>query len=573
MESDKHSSPTTHGDSAETLEQRLERFELLYRVGIALSAEHNTDRLIEMILVEAQKLCNADGGTLYLVNESRELSFAILRTDSLHVALGGTTGIPIDLPPIPLRDPATGNPNKQNVASYATWLKRSVNIEDAYDAKGFDFSGMKSFDTRNGYRSRSFLTIPLATNEGIVIGVIQLINARDEAGNVKAFSKENQRVVEALCSQAAIALYNQLLLDDQRRLLESFIKLIASAIDAKSPYTGAHCERVPILTEMLARSVCNASEGPFASFTLSDEEWYELQIAAWLHDCGKITTPVHVMDKATKLETISDRIDSVRARFEILKRDAEIAALKRRLEGGNDDDGSLAAEHARLDADLAFLEASNIGGEFLSPDKQARIAEIGSRHVTLGGQSRPLLSEDEISNLSISKGTLLPSERLIINGHMVQTVKMLEALPFPSNLRRVPEYAGGHHEKMDGTGYPKGLFAGDMSIPARIMAIADVFEALTADDRPYKKAKKLSETMRIMGFMKRDNHLDPELFDHFVRGEVYLEYARRFLAPHLIDEVDVAALLAIEPKPFELPEQEVRMQRWRSFLAEYATGP
>lgn len=542
-------------------------------MGIALSAEHNTDRLIEMILVEAQKLCNADGGTLYLVKEAKELSFAILRTDSLDVALGGTTGKAIDLPPIPLRDPATGNPNKKNVASYATWLKSSVNIEDAYDAKGFDFSGMKRFDERNGYRSRSFLTIPLATNEGIVIGVIQLINARDDAGNVKAFSKENQRVVEALCSQAAIALYNQLLLDDQRRLLESFIKLIASAIDAKSPYTGAHCERVPILTEMLARSVCDASDGPFADFSLSDEEWYELHIAAWLHDCGKITTPVHVMDKATKLETITDRMESVRARFEILKRDAEIAALKRQLEGDADeDDGLLAAEHARLDGELAFLEASNIGGEFLSPEKQARIGEIAARRVTLAGQTRALLSEDEVTNLSISRGTLLPAERLIINGHMVQTIKMLEALPFPSNLKRVPEYAGGHHEKMDGTGYPKGLFAGDMSIPARIMAIADVFEALTANDRPYKKAKQLSETMRIMGFMKRDNHLDPQLFDHFVRSGVYLEYARRFLAPHLIDEVDVAALLAIEPKAFALPERAVRMQRWQSFLAEYDSG-
>jgi len=570
VDSDKHSSPLAHGDSSETLEQRLERFELLYRVGIALSAEHNTDRLIEMILVEAQKLCNADGGTLYLVNESKELSFAILRTDSLDVALGGTTGKAIDLPPIPLRDPATGSPNKKNVASYATWLKHSVNIEDAYDAKGFDFSGMKRFDERNGYRSRSFLTIPLATNEGIVIGVIQLINARDEAGNVKAFSKENQRVVEALCSQAAIALYNQLLLDDQRRLLESFIKLIASAIDAKSPYTGAHCERVPILTEMLARSVCDASDGPFADFSLNDEEWYELHIAAWLHDCGKITTPVHVMDKATKLETITDRMESVRARFEILKRDAEIAALKRQLNGDADkDDGLLAAEHAHLDAELAFLEASNIGGEFLSPEKQARIGEIAARRISLRGQPCALLSEDEVTNLSISRGTLLPAERLIINGHMVQTIKMLEALPFPSNLRRVPEYAGGHHEKMDGTGYPKGLFAGDMSVPARIMAIADVFEALTADDRPYKKAKKLSETMRIMGFMKRDNHLDPQLFDHFVQAGVYLEYARRFLAPHLIDEVDVAGLLAIVPKAFELPDREVRMQRWRSFLAEY----
>jgi len=432
---------------------------------------------------------------------------------------------------------------------------------------------MKAFDARNNYRSKSFLTIPLATNEGIVIGVIQLINARDDNGTVKAFSRENQRVVEALCSQAAIALYNRLLLDDQRRLLESFIKLIASAIDAKSPYTGAHCERVPILTEMLARSVCDANDGPFADFALNEEEWYELHIAAWLHDCGKITTPVHVMDKATKLETISDRIDSVRARFEILKRDAEIAFLKRQLSGEAEPGGAeLRAEHERLALDLAFLESANVGGEFLSPDKQARIVEIGARRIEFGGKSRPLLSEDEVANLSISRGTLLPAERLIINGHMVQTIKMLESLPFPQNLRRVPEYAGGHHEKMDGTGYPKGLFAGDMSIPARIMAIADVFEALTADDRPYKKAKKLSETMRIMGFMKRDNHLDAQLFDHFVRAGVYLDYAKRFLAPALIDEVDVAALLAIEPKAFELPEREARMRRWQGFLDEYLDG-
>ena len=563
-------SNTEHEGSEETLEKRLERLELLYRVGIALSAEHNTDRLIEMILVEAQGLCNADGGTLYLVTESKQLTFVILRTNSLNVALGGTTGRPIDLPPIPLVD-ESGKPNKRNVASYATWLKKSVNIDDAYDAEGFDFSGTQEFDQRAGYRSKSFLTIPLATNEGIVIGVIQLINARDEAGKVKSFSPENQRVVEALCSQAAIALYNQLLLDDQKRLLESFIKLIASAIDAKSPYTGAHCERVPILTEMLARSVCETKAGPFADFCLNDEEWYELHIAAWLHDCGKITTPVHVMDKATKLETIADRIEAVRARFEVAKRDLQIEALERRLAGADpgEVERELAAQLARLDDDLSFVEVSNIGGEFLAPESQKRISEIGARTISMRGQPGTLLTPDEVANLSISRGTLLPKERRIINGHMVHTIKMLESLPFPRNLKRVPEYAGGHHEKMDGTGYPKGLFAGDMSIPARIMAIADVFEALTADDRPYKKAKRLSETMRIMGFMKRDNHLDPQLFDHFVRSGVYLDYAKRFLHEDLIDDVDVEGLLAIQPKPFQLPDEATRMRRWRGFLSDF----
>src|SRR5690606_22734306 len=263
--------------------------------------------------------------------------------------------------------------------------------------------------------------------------------------------------------------------------------------------------------------------------------------------------------------------EAVRARFEIAKRDLQIKALERRLAGDDPEivDRELSSGLAELDEQLAFVEKSNIGGEFLAPVNQQRIAEIGARPIVVAGQPQTLLSEDEVANLSISRGTLLPKERRIINGHMVHTIKMLESLPFPRNLKRVPEYAGGHHEKMDGTGYPKGIFAGDMSIPARIMAIADVFEALTADDRPYKKAKRLSETMRIMGFMKRDNHLDPQLFDHFVRSGVYLEYAKRFLHPDLIDEVDVEGLLAIQPKPFELPDEESRKQRWQGFLSEY----
>jgi hypothetical protein len=277
------------------------------------------------------------------------------------------------------------------------------------------------------------------------------------------------------------------------------------------------------------------------------------------------------MDKATKLETITDRIETVRARVEVLKRDAEIRYLKR-VAGGHPSAGARAdfdAEAASLDEDLAFLETSNVGGEFLSPEKQERIARIGKRPYQQAGSERTLLSESEVQNLQISRGTLLPEERIVINGHMVQTVKMLQSLPFPRNLRRVPEYAGGHHERMDGKGYPRGLFAGDMSIPARIMAVADVFEALTADDRPYKKAKRLSEAMRIMGFMKRDNHLDPVIFDHFVRARVYLDYAKKFLDSDLIDEVDEEALLAITPKPYPLPEEPIRKQRWTRFNPEF----
>ena len=560
-----------------------ERLELLYRVGVALSAERDRDGLVEMILLEAKRVCRADGGTLYLLHEgdggADELRFEIVRTDSLGLRLGGRGGAPVDLPAIPLRDAATGEPNRANVASCAALDKASYNVEDAYEATGFDFAGTRTFDERNGYRTRSVLTIPLVNGEGCVLGVLQLLNAHAGAGDEAvaagggtegtAFSASEQRVVEALASQAAIALDNRQLIEDQRQLLESFIRVIAAAIDAKSHYTGAHCERVPVLALELARAAAKSEAPPFADFVPGQDDWYELRIAAWLHDCGKVTTPAHVMDKATKLEGIHEGLDLVRARFEVKLREVELDALRRRVVGEPVDAAAVEAELMALRADLAFLAHVNVGREFLDDEAKARIAQIAARRVRMGGEDVPLLSEAEREALSVSRGTLTEVERLTINGHMVETIRMLEALPFPRHLRRVPEYAGGHHERMDGTGYPRGLFAGDMSIPARILAIADVFEALTAGDRPYKRGKRLSEAMRIMGEMKRHNHLDPELFDLFVRSGVYRNYGERYLRPELLDAVDEEALLSIEPQPFALPPREVRDARWRRFLPEY----
>ncbi len=555
-----------------SLEEKIRRLSLVQQVGVALSAERNRDSLIEMILVEAKKLCNADGGTLYLRTEADHLRFAILRSDSLDMSLGGTTGKAIDLPTIPMFDPATGTPNTKNVATYCAVKRRTINIPDAYHASGFDFSGTIAFDRRNNYRSQSFLTIPMVNSEDTVIGVLQLINARDAStGTIVAFEDDDEQIVSALASQAAVALDNQQLLEQQRELLESFIQAIAAAIDAKSPHTGAHCERVPLLTLMIAEAACGANEGPLQGFTLSEDELYELRIAAWMHDCGKVTTPVHVIDKATKLEAIFDRIELVRARFELLTRDAEIAHLKR-LAAGDDANGSertLDAALASIRDDLAFLERSNIGREFIAPSDQQRIESIGMRTYTQGAQPRRVLSADEVRHLSISRGTLTSEERVVINRHMVETIKMLEALPFPRHLSRVPEYAGGHHEKMDGSGYPRGIYAGDMSVPARAMAIADVFEALTAQDRPYKRALSLSESMAIMGKMKADNHLDPDLFDVFVRSGVYRSFGERYLPAHLIDAVDEAALLAVKPREFVLPPLAERQKRLRTFIPPY----
>lgn len=557
----------------ERIRRRLKHLEHLHRVGLALGSERNRDRLVERILLEAKDLCRADGGTVYLRTDDDHLRFTIMRNDSLGLALGGTTKKTIELPAIPMFLSDGQTPNHANVASYCATTNTAVNIPDAYEAEGFDFSGTKTFDAHNGYRSQSFLTIPMTNQEGRVIGVLQLLNAEAD-GRTVAFDPEVEEVVKVLAFQAGVALDNQILMSAQRELMEAFIKLLAAAIDDKSPYTGGHCRRVPLLTQQLTEAVCRTTDGAYADFDLTEDEWYELRIAAWLHDCGKVTTPVHVMDKATKLETIYDRIDAIRVRFAACHRDADVAFWRGVAEGGDKDalEGERNALKSQLDDELAFLELANIGGEFMTDVDKERVYRIAERHYTQSnGTNAPLLTPDEVDNLTISRGTLTRNERVVINGHMVQTIRMLEALPFPRNLSRVPEYAGGHHEKMDGTGYPKGLYAGDMSVPARIMAIADVFEALTATDRPYKKGKTLSETMNIMGFMKRDNHLDPDLFDIFVTSGVYRQYAKEFLPPELIDSVDEAALLAIRPKTFELPEKNLRDRRWRDFLPEYRT--
>ena len=520
-------------------------------IGLALSKERDMEKLLEMILLEAKRISNADGGTLYMMTNDQRLRFSIMITDSLNVHMGGTSGKEIPFYPVKLYND-DGKPNENMIAANAGINGNTINIPDAYKAKGFDFSGTKAFDEKTGYRSKSFLTVPLKNHENEIIGVLQLLNAQDIKSNkVISFSERIQNSVEALSSQAAVAITNKNLIKDLEVLFESFIKLIASAIDAKSPYTGGHCSRVPEITMMLAESVNEINEGPFANIQFSDKEMYELKIAAWLHDCGKVATPEYVVDKSTKLETIYDRIHTVATRFEVIKRDEEIKFLKKQLsiqkkDSLSDVDKKEAIKKARilylkrikqLDEDKTFIEESNFGGEFMSQDRKDRVKKISSYRYKDNGSAKSFLSDNEVYNLCISRGTLTPEERKVINDHIVVTIEMLEQLPYPKHLRNVPEFAGGHHEKLDGTGYPKGLNHAEMSVQAKIMAIADIFEALTARDRPYKKGKTLSQAMRILGFMKNDAHIDAELFDVFVQEKIYLKYAEGFLDPEQIDEV------------------------------------
>ncbi len=529
----------------------LNRIEKLTEIGIALSAEKDTQSLLEMILLGAKTLTNADGGTLYSVLEDNTVKMEIVRTDSLDFAMGGTTGVEIPFAPIPLYD-RRGKPNLKMVVTNAVINGVTINIPDAYNARGFDFSGTKEFDASTGYRSTSFLAVPLKNHEGDIIAVLQLLNARDDAsGEIIPFSIEAQHLSESLASQAAIALTNRRLIDDLKTLLESLVQLVATAIDEKSPYTGGHCKRVPVLTMMLAEAANSSEEDAFREFCMNADDRYELEIAAWLHDCGKITTPEYVIDKATKLQTIYDRIATIDARFEALKRDAEISMLKKKVaaleKGESVDEITLQQEYrdtvAQLESDLAFLYHSNTGGEQMSEADRKRIIEIGKRHWNFHGKDIPLLDDNETYNLIVEKGTLTPEERDVINNHIVATVKMLEALPFPKHLKHVPEYAGGHHEKIDGTGYPRGLTGEQMSVQARIMAIADIFEALTAKDRPYKEGMKLSQALHILRGMKERNHIDPDLFDLFIRERLYDRYAEQFLDDNQIDEVDPTKLV------------------------------
>lgn len=563
--------------------------------GLLLSSERDRDALLRHILMQGKRICNAQAATMYLKTEHDTLRFALRSMDD-------------ELPTveIPLHDPHTGLANERHVSTYAALHNQTVVIDDVYAESRFDLSGTRRFDSESGFHTVSMLTVPLAPRGGEVIGVLQFMNALDaETDEVIAFSPQVMSFIAALASQAAVALENHNLIDSQRALIDGMIEILAGAIDAKSPYTGAHCERVPELAMMLAEAASNVSDGPLADFRFTTaDEWREFRIGAWLHDCGKITTPEHVVDKATKLETIYNRIHEVRMRFEVLLRDGQIERLQHLLDGQDRAiaDDRYAALAKKLEDEFAFIAACNIGSEQMNPEHVDTLQQAGGRtwlrhfddrlglspaeHAQVAGLPvaplpaverlladkpqhifrRPetkaldpkygfkisvpehLYNHGELYNLSISKGTLTDEERFKINEHIIQTIVMLENLPLPSNLKRVPEYAGTHHETLLGTGYPRKLDKSQLSIPARIMAIADIFEALTASDRPYKQAKTLSESIEILARLRDKGHIDADLFALFLQSGLPTRYAERHLHPDQIDAIDIERF-APSPQP------------------------
>ncbi len=583
-------------DRTEALQVAQAKLAQLVDSGILLAREKNREQLLRHVLFGARDLAHCAAATLFLRTDHDTLRFALRTSDD-----------PLPAFEIPLHNPQTGEPQHQFLATHVALSGESVVVDDVYAETRFDLSGTKQFSEASGFRTVSMLTVPLYPREGQVIAVLQLMNALDpQTGEVVPFDPELVGFVEALASQAAVAIENQRLLEAQKALVDAMIQISAGAIDAKSAYTGGHCERVPELALMLAEEAGQVTAGPLADFRFQNEdEWREFKIGAWLHDCGKVTTPEYVVDKATKLETIFNRIHEIRMRFEVLRRDADIERLQAVHERGEDRTSVEArwAERAtQLQDDFAFVAECNLGGEFMAPDKVERLQRIAAQtwqrhfddrlglsheelrryeqepaprlpvaeplladkahHIVPRGDDKALdpkygfqvkvpqhlYNHGEVYNLSIGRGTLTEEERFKINEHIIQTIVMLDNLPFPEYLRRVPEYAGTHHETLIGTGYPRKLTAAELSVPSRIMAIADIFEALTASDRPYKKAKTLSESIKILWFFKKDRHIDAELFDLFLRSGVYQRYAERFLKPEQIDEVDIAPYLGPVPE-------------------------
>lgn len=525
------------------------RLQALTEIGIALSAEKDHMRLLEVILMKAQELTNSDGGTIYTCTKNSKLKFEIMINKSMNIHLGGTSDNKIPFDDLSLYD-EEGQPNQHMLAPSAVISRKTINIEDAYSDTTFDLSGTKNFDKKTGYHSKSFLTVPMTNHLHEVIGVLQLINTLDKnTKEIRSFSKVDQLLVESLASQAAIIITNKQLIDAQKELFNALIQLIAQAIDEKSPYTGNHCRRVPVITQMLAKATCEITKGPLKEFTMSDDELYELEVAAWLHDCGKITTPEAVVDKASKLEMIFDLVHLIDLRFEVVKRDLMINTLKENIQQvtGNPinllEDKRLQEQLQLLDEEREIIRKCNVGGEHLQPAQIEAINKIAKRKwVTPTNEEEYFLTDTESKLLEISRGTLSKDERQVINNHVKVTIKMLQSLPYPKGLKNVPHLAGSHHEKIDGTGYPNGLTKDQLSVPARMIAIADIFEALTSKDRPYKKAMPLSKALQIMGQMKIDGHIDPDLFDVFMDSKIYQRYAENYLDSSECDVVDLSTI-------------------------------
>ena len=501
----------------------------LVEIGRALSAERNLDKLLEMIVDEARSFTNADAGTLY-IREDSFLKFKILQNDSMKTRMGGSSNNPITFPPVELKE--------SNVSAYVAIKDVSVNIPDVYYSDLFDFTGPKKFDEATKYRTKSMLVVPMKNHEDDVIGVLQLINAQDkQTDEVIPFSADFENLINSLASQAAVAITNVKLIQDMEHLFSSFVKVMATAIDEKSPVTAGHIKRVADMTMVMAETLNNKKEGPFADVHFDADQMHELKTAAWMHDIGKVTTPVQIVEKGKKLETLFDRVHYLGLKFLYLAKDMEAEGFKKKAEllekGASEDEiRQLENETEKRVREIMdtreFVISCNEPGEFMDNDKIERLQQIAKMNYTENGEQLPLINEDEFLNLSIRKGSITEAERKKMQDHAAVTLKMLEQIPFTKKLKNIPHFAGSHHEFLNGKGYPKGLKGDEIPLEGRMLAVLDITEALTASDRPYKKAMPLAQAFKILGFMVKDGELDGEIVDLLIKEKVYERYLEEY---------------------------------------------
>ena len=534
--------------------------------------DYTIDEIIAKVMDVAAGISNADGYFFFNVTSGHFINLLYSKIKSLATAVSGTSNMRM-FPSVYLPD--IKDKKNKRPAEICAINQEIINSSNIFNEPNVDADVFREFDKDNDYNTVSALVFPLFNSKKIVIGVAQFINATDEKGKIINFTQEDQAKMMAVCQIIALALERKQLSEAYTQLLESFVDVLAKAIDAKSPYTGLHCQKVPIITRMLATAAVQETEGPLKNFEMSDNDWYALHIASWLHDCGKIITPEYIIDKSAKLETINNRIHEIRNRFEILRRDAHIEYLQKRLNNIDTKENLQAEFVAKVESlvdDFEFVGRCNIGDEPLTKQDMDRLDKIAERsfvryfnrmiglswgekklintpstytnpEVEYVLQDRPEqvagpYNQGELTNIKIKQGTINDAERQKINEHIVTTINMLKNLPFPPELANIVEYAGAHHERVDGKGYPNGLTGEQMSIPAKIMAIADVYEALTAKDRPYKEPKKLSQVLRIMQEMKNTGHLDPDLYELFIKSGVYLDYAKEYIDKDQIDDIN-----------------------------------
>ncbi len=519
------------------LEDQADCIHELTSIGQALGEHENISRLLDKILILARRFANADGGTLYLVDNARkELVFHVVHNDTLQIDYDAKTARQKDIPNVQLYL-SDGSKNLSNVSSYVFHTGKTVNIEDVYSTEEFHFGGTRAFDKELNYRSKSMLVIPMKNHEDTIIGVLQLINALDpKTKEILPFDEDAARKASALATQASVMITQQNLIREMEELFEAFIRAIAVSIDEKSRHTGGHIQRVTDLTLMIAECI-NKDETVFKHTFLSPDEIKELRMAALMHDTGKITTPDHIVNKSSRLEAVFDRIELVNTRLQVLKLEKELATARKKIAAleskGSLEEGDEKDSDERQLFDIAqtaaFLQKINGSGSRVSKDDVSRIEPLLSRTIDILGTQYPLLTPDEFENLSIPFGTLTVMERDQINQHAALSAKILDKLPWPKKLAQVPYIAGSHHEKLDGSGYPNGLKSDELNLQARILAIADIFEALSAKDRPYKSPMTLAQAFEILEDMARKNHIDPDIVDVFKKSDAPLDYAKKYL--------------------------------------------